>query len=55
MGDGGKDSGTEDWAVPTAFCARMSARYCRWYSWRKAHAEKGVKCGAAMGAKHWRK
>ena len=41
--------------APTALWARVSARYCRWYSWRRAHAEKGVRCGAATGATHRRK
>lgn len=38
--------------VPTALWARERARYCRWYSWRRAHAVKGVSCGATSGAMH---
>lgn len=40
---------------PTALWARESTRYCRWYSWCRAQAEKGVSCGAGAGATHWRK
>jgi hypothetical protein len=40
---------------PTAFWARESTRYCRWFSWRRAQAENGVTGGAAPGATHWRR
>lgn len=49
------DTGMGGLGTPTALWARVSARYCRWYSWRRAHAEKGVSCGVATGATHWRK